>query len=353
MSGEKTEEATPRKRQQSREQGQVAQSKELGQSFAMMVSFCMLYIVMDYWGRGFREILHDAWSDVRPMEINQAFYQSWALYSIQKIAYFVLPVALASSTTIILASVFQTKGVLSLHPIQPKLDKLNPVSGFKKMFSMRGIVELVKAVIKMSIVGLMVYSFIKSRMEIIVMGFFGDPITLLSTFGKLAFQLAIYICAFFIILSILDLLYQRWESEKQMRMSKQEVKEEFKQMEGDPLIKRKIRERQKQVAMTKMMQEIPDSDVVITNPTHFAVALKYDEAMPAPQIVAKGKGDLALRIIRIAKEFNIPIEQNPPLAQSLYRMVEIGDVVPYELYETLAEILAKIYQKKNKTVGVG
>ncbi|MCD6216639.1 flagellar biosynthesis protein FlhB [bacterium] len=352
MSGEKTEDATPRQREKAREKGQVPQSKELGQSFAMLVSFCMLYLVMQYWGRGFLDILHDAWSDVRPMEINEAFYQSWALYSIQKISFFVLPIAVASALTIIAASLFQTKGVLSIDPISPKLERLNPVTGFKRMFSTRGIVELLKAVIKIGIVAAMVYAYIKSKMDIIVQGFFGEPVALIEVFGKLAFYLAIYICAFFMILSILDLLYQRWESEKQLKMSKEEVKDEFKQMEGDPLIKRRIRERQRQVAMTQMMQEIPESDVVITNPTHFAVALKYEEEMPAPQVVAKGKGDIALRIIQIAKEFNIPIEQNPPLAQSLYRMTDIGDVIPYELYEALAEILAKIYQKKNKTVGV-
>lgn len=352
MSGEKTEDATPRQREKAREKGQVPQSKELGQSFAMLVSFCMLYLVMDYWGRGFLNILHDAWSDVRPMEINEAFYQSWALYSIQKITFFVLPIAVASALTIIAASLFQTKGVLSTHPISPRLDKLNPVTGFKRMFSTRGLVELLKAVLKIGIVAAMVYAYIKSKMDIIVQGFFGEPIALIAVFGKLAFYLAIYICAFFMILSILDLLYQRWESEKQLKMSKEEVKDEFKQMEGDPLIKRRIRDRQRQVAMTRMMQEIPESDVVITNPTHFAVALKYEEEMPAPQVVAKGKGDIALRIIQIAKEFNIPIEQNPPLAQSLYRMTDIGDVIPYELYEALAEILAKIYKKKNKTVGV-
>ncbi|MBU1024342.1 flagellar biosynthesis protein FlhB [bacterium] len=352
MTGEKTEEATPRQRQRARERGQVAQSKELGQSVAMLVSFCVLYLLMQLWGRGFLNMLHDGWSDVRPVEFDQSFYQSWVLYSMQKISYFVLPIALASTFMIIASSVMQTKGVLSAHPLSPKLDRLNPINGFKKMFSTRGLVELIKAILKIGIVSAIIFYFIKSRMDIIVQGFFGEPITLISVFGRQAFQLAIYICAFFIILSVIDFIYQKWESEKSLKMSKQEVKEEFKQMEGDPLIKRRIRERQRQIAMTRMAQAIPESDVVITNPTHFAVALKYEDDLPAPQVIAKGKGDIALRIIQIAKEFNIPIEQNPPLAQSLYRLTEVGEMIPFELYEALAEILAKIYRKKRKKIGV-
>lgn len=352
MTGEKTEEATPRQRQRARERGQAAQSKELGQSIAMLISFCMLYLVMGYWGRGFMNMLHDAWSDVRPMEFDHSFYQSWALYSLMRIAYFVAPIALASALILMLSSIMQTKGILSIQPLAPKLNRLNPIQGFKKILSTRGLIELVKAVLKIGIVAWIVYAFIKSKISVVVTGFFGEPVALVAVFGNLAFQLAIIICALFIILSLLDLLYQRWEMEKQLKMSKQEVKEEFKQLEGDPLIKRRIREKQRQIALTKMMQEIPDSDVVITNPTHFAVAIKYEEDMPAPQVVAKGKGDIALRIIRVAEEFDIPIERNPPLAQSLYRTVEVGDVIPYELYEVLAEILAKVFQAKNKKIGV-
>jgi flagellar biosynthetic protein FlhB len=351
MAGEKTEEATPRQRERSRERGQVAQSKELGQSAAMLITFCVLYFMIGFWGRGFADMLHDAWSDVRPMEIDESFFQPWILYSIEKISFFVLPIAMAGMLVMVAASVAQTKGVLSAYPLNPKLDRLNPLNGFKRILSTRGLIELVKALLKIGIVTMIVVSFIKSKLAIIAQGYFGDPITLIAVFGKLAFQLAIYICGFFLILSILDLVYQKWEHEKTMKMSKEEVREEFKQMEGDPLIKRRIRERQRQIALTRMMQEIPESDVVITNPTHFAVALKYDDDLPAPQVIAKGKGDIAIRIINLAREFRIPIEQNPPLAQSLYRLTKVGDLVPYELYEALAEILAKIYQKKNKKVG--
>jgi len=352
MPGEKTEEPTPRQRQKARERGQAAQSRELGQSLGMLVSFCVLYFVIQYWGRGFADIMRDAYSNLRPFEIDRTFFQSWVLYSIQKIGYFLLPVAGASALMIIFSSVVQTKGLLSLYPLSPRLDRLNPITGFKRIISIHGLVELFKALIKIGMVTYIVMAFIKSRMPIIVKGYFSDPVALVTVYGKLAFQLAIIIIALFLILSLLDFMYQRWETEKSLRMSKEEVREEFKQMEGDPLIKRRIRERQRQIALTRMMQEIPKSDVVITNPTTFAVAIKYEEKMPSPQVVAKGKGDIAERIIKIAKEFNIPIERNPPLAQSLYRLVEVGQMIPFELYEALAEILAKIYQQKKKKVGV-
>lgn len=352
MPGEKTEEPTPRQRQRARERGQAAQSRELGQALTMLVSFCVLYLVIQYWWRGFADMMRDAYSNLRPFEIDNTFFQSWVLYSFQKIGYFLIPIAGVSTAMIIISSIAQTKGILSLYPLSPRLDRLNPINGFKRILSLHGLVELVKAMIKISLVTYIVIAFIRSRMPILIKGYFGDPIALVSVYGKLAFQLAIIITALFLILSLLDFLYQRWEAEKSLRMSKEEVREEFKQLEGDPLIKRRIRERQRQIAMTRMMQEIPKSDVVITNPTTFAVAIKYDETMPAPQVVAKGKGDIAERIIKIAKEFKIPIERNPPLAQSLYRLVDIGQMIPFELYEALAEILAKVYQQKGKKVGV-
>jgi flagellar biosynthetic protein FlhB len=351
MAGEKTEEATPRQRQRARERGQAAQSREFGQSLAMLITFCVVYLIAGYWGRGFADMLHDAWSDVRPMELDNKFFQAWIYYSIVKIAYFLAPVAGVSILFLIVSSVMQTKGILSLHPLAPKLERLNPLSGLQRIFSTRGLIELVKALLKIGVVTWIVYAFIRSKTPIIVQGYFGEPIAMVVVFGKLAVQLAIIICALFLVLSILDLIYQKWEMEKSLKMSKEEVKEEFKQMEGDPLIKRRIRERQRQIAFMRMMREVPESDVVITNPVHFAVAIKYDQDMPAPQVIAKGKGDIAQRIIQIAKEYNIPIERNPPLAQSLYRLVNVGDLIPYDLYEALAEILAKIYQSKRKTVG--
>ena len=351
MPGEKTEEPTPRQRQRARERGQAAQSKELGQSLGMLITFCVLYLIIRQWTYGFLNMMRDAWADLRPFEIDQKFFQGWVLYSIQKIAFFLAPIAGASVLVIIISSFVQTKGILSLYPLAPKLDRLNPINGFKRILSMKGFIELIKALLKIGLVTYIVMAFIKSKMPIIVQGYFGDPSVLVTVYGKLAFQLGIIIICLFIILSLLDLLYQKWEEEKSLRMSKEEVKEEFKEMEGDPLIKRRIRERQRRIAMTKMMQEVPKSDVVITNPTHFAVAIKYDEKMPAPQVVAKGKGDIALRIIQIAKEFKVPIERNPPLAQSLYRLVDVGQMIPFDLYEALAEILAKIYaQRRRRTV---
>ena len=352
MPGEKTEEPTPRQRQRARERGQAAQSKELGQSLGMLVTFCVLYLIIRLWALGFLDMMRDAWADLRPFEIDQKFFQGWILYSIRKIAFFLAPIAGASALAIIASSFIQTKGILSLYPLAPKLDRLNPINGFKRIFSMKGFVELVKAILKIGLVTYIVIAFIKSRMSIIVQGYFADPTALVTVYGRLAFQLGIIIICLFIILSLLDLMYQKWEEEKSLRMSKEDVKEEFKEMEGDPLVKRRIRDRQRRIAMTRMMQEVPKSDVVITNPTHFAVAIRYDEKMAAPEVVAKGKGDIALRIIQIAREFRIPIERNAPLAQSLYRLVDIGQTIPFDLYEALAEILAKIYaQRRKRKVG--
>jgi flagellar biosynthetic protein FlhB len=240
-------------------------------------------------------------------------------------------------------------GILfTMETLKIKGDRINPLSGFKRIFSLRSAVELVKSIIKILIVGWVAYSYLKSKTDDVLKLIDTDLMDVLFFIGDAAFTVALRICMAMIILGFADYLYQRFDYEKSLKMTKQEVKEEYKQMEGNPEIKSKIKQKQRQISLKRMMQDIPKADVVITNPTHFAVALKYDaEKAAAPIVVAKGQDYIALRIKQIAAENRVQIVENKPLARTLYSTVDIGQAIPPDLYQAVAEILAFVYNLKN------
>src|SRR5699024_2895724 len=233
--------------------------------------------------------------------------------------------------------------------LKPDLKKIDPIQGAKRIFSMRALIELSKSFLKITLIGLVTFSVIWMFKDDLFMTAFQNPESALAFFWRVLTVMGFAAIIILLLLSVLDYLYQRYDYEKNMRMSKQDIKDEYKNMEGDPLIKSKIKERQQQMATRRMMAEVPQADVVITNPTHYAIAIKYDEnKADAPLILAKGVDFTAQKIRETAKEHGVVIVEDKPLARSLYDAVEIGDVIPEQFFQAVAEILAYVYQLEKK-----
>ena len=256
---------------------------------------------------------------------------------------FLIPIAIAG----FVANVFQVGFQLNSEAMAPKLSKLNPLSGMKRFVSIKSLVELGKSILKIIVIGSTVYILIKSDMEAFPALIRQEVGQILKFIAQTSLKVCFYVCLAMLVLAVIDYIYQRWQYEKDLKMTKQEVKDEQRQTYGDPKVKARIRGVQMEMARRRMMEAVPEADVVITNPTHLAIALKFDaQEMIAPRVLAKGAGFIAHRIREIAEENHIPILEEKPLAQGLYKMVEIGDYIPAELYRAVAEVLAYVYRLK-------
>lgn len=345
---EKTEKATPKKKLDSRKKGQVAKSMEVPSSFILFFTFMFLLLFSGYMNDGIHNLFKvslieyiqwDLTADNLKVIFSQLIYHFMLLLA----PIFIIVILLG-----IIGNYVQFGFLATTDPLKPKFNKMNPLEGAKRIFSIRALVEFAKSVLKLIIIAAVSYLILyHQRMNMMSLSHL--PLErILQYVGTITVILGLVIGLFLIAVAILDYLYQRYDFEKNQRMSKQEVKDEFKKTEGDPLIKSKIREKQRQMAMQRMMQDLPDADVVVTNPTHYAVALKYDAStMESPQVIAKGKNYLALRIKEKAKEHGIVTMENKPLAQALYSQVEIGENVPEELFQAVAEVLAYVYRIQN------
>jgi len=257
------------------------------------------------------------------------------------------PLFLTAFSIALLANYLQVGFVLSSESVQPKLSKIDPIKGFQKLFSIRSLVELAKNMFKISIVGFVVYVTIRGEIENFIPLMYQSVWGILIYIARVAFKIVLMVCLALIILAALDYIYQKWEFEKNLKMTKQEVKDESKQTEGDPLVKARIKRLQRDMARKRMMASVPEADVVITNPTHLAVALRYDQAdMFAPKVVAKGTGFIAENIKDIARKNNVTIVNNKPLARVLYKSVDVDEMIPANLYKAVAEVLAFVYSRK-------
>lgn len=345
---EKTEEATSKKKEDTRKKGNVLQSKELTGAITLFVAVMSINIYAKNIIEPIMESLHYYVGLMYKID----FKDSVEVYSILlKSSIFVIKsVVFIIIPSFIVAFVVQRLQVGSLFttdPIKPKLSKINPIEGFKRMFSMQAVMNLIKSLLKITLVGYVGYVYIRDNLGLIMKAYELGEMQFSYMVFYLSINMSLRMAFAIIMLGIIDYIYQRFSYNKNIRMSKQEIKEEFKQTEGDPQIKSKIKERQRQAAMRRMMQELPKADVIITNPTHFAVALKYDEdKYDAPYVIAKGQDYIALKIRQKAKEHDIPIVENRLLARTLYKEIEIGRVISPNLYEAVAEILAYIYSIK-------
>ena len=348
---EKTESATPKRRREAREKGQVAKSRELTTAVLLLVTFLSLRVFAIGIITNLTELIKMFLTF--PVSIENAVNTGDLISIYMKCLWIftkvMAPILLISALVAIVLNYLQVGFLFTLKPLIPKINKLNPIEGFKNIVSKRAIVELVKSILKIGIVGYVIYSYLKNNFLVIPELLVMDMEATAVFIGNAIINTGIRVAAVLIVISVFDYGFQFWEFEKSIKMSKQEIKEEFKMTEGNPQIKSKIREKQRQMSLRRMMTEVPKADVIITNPTHFAIAIKYDSAKAeAPIVLAKGKDLIAQKIKEIAKDNNIPTVENKPLAQALFKSVEIGDMVPAELYKAVAEVLAFVYSLKNK-----
>lgn len=346
---EKTEEATPKKKQDSRKKGQIARSKDVG--LALTMSACTLVIITlsGFLVSGLKANVTYFLGDNLLMEITETSLKSLNITLVSRIAMGILPVALPIMLAGVIASLMQTGFLVSGDPIKPSLGKLNPIKGFKNMFSIKTFVELIKNLTMISIVGYIGYNYIMDNFDkIMQVGNLYLP-TLGVEIKDLILGIFTKITLLLVILAAVDYFAQFKMHNKELKMSKQEVKEEYKQSEGDPQLKAKIKQKQREMSQNRMMQSVGDATVVITNPTHIAVAIKYEEGkMEAPKLVAKGAENIAMKIKELAKESNVPIIENKPLARLIYKEVELEQDIPQDMYQAVAEILAMVYKLNQK-----
>ncbi|PLR97263.1 flagellar biosynthesis protein FlhB [Bacillus sp. T33-2] len=351
FAGEKTEKATPKKRQDSRKKGQVAKSQDVNTAVVLLAVFLFLLFFGKTLFNHLSDLLRHSLQEYMHMDLTENSVHVVMLEILQDLALFLGPVMLVAMVAGVVANYFQVGFLFSTEAIQMKLEKINPISGFKRIFSMRAVVELLKSILKIAFVGAVTFTVLWTRIDEILTLAQKSAGATIAVLASLTVQMGLYASGALLFLSMLDYLYQKYDFEKSIRMSKQDIKDEYKNSEGDPLIKSKIKQRQREMAMRRMMQEVPKADVVITNPTHYAIALKYDELKSdAPFVVAKGVDFVAQKIKLIAKENEVITVENRPLARSLYSQAEIGDAIPEEFFKAVAEILAYVYRTKNKVL---
>lgn len=351
--GEKTEEPTTKKLEDARKEGQVSKSQELTTAFSLMGLFLSLKIFCGMLGNRLILSFSDTYSLISTVgaeEFNQNTYGRLLTDGIITVMLAILPFLAVAFLIAFVTNVVQVKWKVTGKPLMPKLSKMSPIKGFKKIFSMDKVMELIKAVAKILVISVIVYTTMKDKVDHLhVLYQIGNISAAVVYVGGEIIDLGIKVSAFFLIIGFADLFYQKRKFKKEMRMTKQEVKEEYKQTEGDPQIKGRIRQKMREASQRRMMQQLPEADVVITNPTHFACALKYDkEVNAAPVLIAKGADYVAAKIKESAKEYDIPIVENKPLARMLYYNVDLEQEIPTELYQMTAEVLSYVYGLKNK-----
>ncbi len=349
---EKTEKATSKKRRDERKKGNIFQSKDI----TTVVTIAISFYVLKAWMPNIYRYLSDAYKDYfglasTTLVIEEKFVIQLFTNLAITVVFIIAILVLAIMASSIIVAGAQTRFHISKDGFKFKFSKLNPLTGIKRLFSLHSFVEVLKNIVKLIVIGLVVYNTIIKNIQLIPKLMYLDIMSAVIFIFDVIMDVVNSVIIYFLAISIVDFLYQWWEYEKNIKMTKQEVKDEFKNIEGNPEIKGKIRQIQRRVAQSRMMQQVPSADVIIRNPTHFAIAIKYDEnSNRAPIVVAKGQDRVALNIIKLAKESNVLIMENKPLARALYSTVELNHEVPIEFYEPIAEILAWVYNINGKQI---
>ena len=348
--GEKTEEPTAKKRADARKKGQVGRSQEINSAFVLLVGFFGLKLLWDSIYFSIASYTTYVFSNLNQTIDTENILRIF-IGIVIVLAKTAFPIMIFIMLIGLAVNFFQVGLNFNTESIEFKLDKLNPINGFGRIFSKRSLVELVKSFFKIIVIGFFLYRFIHEQILAMPQFMFFDLTTSLALVAEIIFQMAFIVIGVITIMAFMDYGYQKWQTTQDLKMSKQEVKDEMKQTEGDPQIKGKIRQKQRQMAMARMMKEVPKADVIITNPTHYAVALSYEQGMVAPTVIAKGQDLVAQRIKEIGRDARVPIIENKPLARTLYAAVQVGDTVPQELYQAVAEVLAYVYRLKHARRG--
>lgn len=352
--GEKTEQATTKRLKDARDEGKVAKSKELTSAFDLIVLFLVLKIFIANVGDNLVGLFPFIYSNIPDfVEVNQPELTTQSVSTLMlsvilRWLIIVAPFFIFGVVITILISIIQVGWHVSTKPMEPKLSKFNPISGFKRIFSKDSLFELLKSIVKIALILYIAYISIKDhRNELFLL--YDIPLNqAVALVGTIIIDTGLRISIVYLIIGIADYIYQKRKFSEDMKMTKQEVKDEYKNTEGDPQIKGQQRRRMQEASQRRMMQDVPKADVVITNPTHYAVAIRYDaETSKAPTVLAKGEDFLAQKIKEIAKDNQIEIVENKPLARMLYSNVDIGAEIPPELYQAVAEVLAMVYHMKN------
>lgn len=355
--GEKTEPATSKKLEDVRKEGQVAKSKELITAVSLFALFLVIKLYIAIVGEKLIAAFRDCYNtfDLIVSSSAEGLPMNLALNVIGKVfsstVIIAAPFLIVAVIIAILLNVLQQKWMVTAKPLKPKASKISPLSGMKRIFSVKQLVELLKSIAMIAVIGVVTYTTIKGKMTLLLTFYDITLYTAIAAVGDIIVDLGIKISAVFLIIGFLDLLFQRHKFKTDNMMTKQEVKDEFKNSEGDPQVKGQVKRRMMEISRRRMMEALPEADVVITNPTHFAVALKYEpNSGKAPVVIAKGADYLAFQIKDKAKEYEIEIVENKPLARILYHNVDIGMEIPPELYQVVAEILARVLQSGKRKV---
>ncbi len=353
--GEKTEPATEKKLRDARKEGQVAKSKEIANGLGLLALFVVLRFYTGYMGNRFLSLFSNMYNQMPGIVTFWNGNVSWEEMELLlgemflQVLLIVLPIFLIGFVIAFVSDLVQVKWKVSAKPLMPKLNRLNPISGFKRIFSVNSVMELVKSLAKIILIIIICYTYLDDKWQNVFLLYDMPILQALQLLLETVTDLGIRVSAFYMIIAFADYAYQKFKFANDMKMTKQEVKEEYKQTEGSPEVKGKIRQRMREASQRRMMQNLPQADVVITNPTHYAVAIKYDpEVADAPIVIAKGEDYLAQKIKEVAREHNIEIVENKPLARMLYANVDIDQMVPPELYQAVAEVLAFVYKIKGK-----
>lgn len=340
---DKTEAPTPRRRSEARSKGQVARSQDLTSAILLLSAFIALRFFAPGLMNSLLAIISTSFQAQEPTKIDEVLPFALAIGNelLHRLGPYLL-IVMFSGFAILFA---QVGPLLTFHPLIPSLTKINPINGLKRLFSIRSVMVAVINVGKLVVVGAVAYLSVTAGAAAILFASSLDFADVLRLLGVLMFKLCMQLSAALLILALLDFAWQKYRHERDLKMTKEEIKDEFRSMEGDPAIKRRRRQVQLQLSMQRLQKDVPTADVIVTNPTHISVAIRYDmDTMTAPKVVAKGADEVAIRIRQIAKEHGIPLVERRPLARALFEAVEVGQYIPDRFYQAIAEILAYIYE---------
>ncbi len=349
FAGEKTERATPRRRLEARREGRIPRSPEFTSAVTLVALVVGLRLVGGRILSGWTNLMQQTLGNAATGDFTQTSLIGLLDGLLLDFVKMILPLIALALVVGLLVSFLQVGAIFLPNQLVPDWNRINPMNGFRRLFSLKSSVEALKSLLKLTVVGAAAYMALsKSTAKIAMLGQMSIN-AYPSVVGQIVFQMAIEIGLLMVVIGALDFMFQRFEFEKSIRMSHQEIKDEMKQQEGDPKIRGRIRQRGRAIAMQRMMAAVPKADVIVTNPTHYAVALQYDASRnPAPIVLAKGSDELARRIRQAATDAGVPIVENKPLAQTLWKTVEIGEAIPDSLYQAVAQVLAYVYRLKGK-----
>ncbi len=347
---ERTEQATPRRREEARKKGQVTRSQDLSSAILILGGLAALTLLGPAWIEKSVGLLREMWVSFPTAALTQEGLVAWVFYSVRVSLMLFLPIVGALAACGVLSAIVQQGFVWTTDPLAPNWERIHPMLGIKRIFSARGLMAFFKTFLKFALVAVVAYFVVVRQMPVILTSMQADFGQVLGLSGDVIVQLILWAGVAIAFLGVADYMFERWDYERSIRMSRQELREEIKQTEGNPMLRARIRTIQRQMARRRMIAQVPKADVILTNPTELAVAILYvQREMAAPRVTAKGAGFLAQKIKEVAQQHGVPILENKPVARALYRSVKLGAYIPSKFYRAVAEILAYVYRLRTKS----